>query len=142
MHLYMDSNNYSVWPRQFGPGCAVCGAASTCGTVCGNPACICMPTDNKYTDLVPDFLPAVPVPPLTGAFYIYENAGDRYPDVDETFAGVNIRINGISHEDSLTYFAILDEIIDDSDGQDTGKLRRKDDNDRICYLISPGEDEY
>jgi len=138
MLLYMDDNNYNQWPRQAGVQCGECETASICG--CGVVVCDCL-SNNNFVDLTPDFLDAIPTPPLTGAFYVYDNYGDIFPTDPALFAGVNIRVNGMTPDDALTYFQRLDEMVDDSNGVLDGKIRWQD-NDRIVYMLATDETQY
>ncbi|NQU77111.1 type II secretion system protein [Candidatus Falkowbacteria bacterium] len=148
MHLYMDSNNYNIWPRQgnradtcITPATCFCAVPATCA--CGaNPDCAKM-TDDYFADLVTlGYLAELPTPGLTApAAYSYLNAGDLYPnDGTGPFRGVNILVRHIDEatNEYATYLTRLDELVDGGDGRLIGKIRGNGIN-AIYYNIATHE---
>jgi len=133
LYLYVDQNNYNAWPSEFGMAC--------CTAVPPAFTCECL-TDNTggYDDLITaSFLRAAPTSPVSGN-YIYDNDNDAFPAVWN--GGVNIILAGMTNEDNDTFFPLIDDLIDEGDGQLTGIIRRSAAANTILYLVANSRTSY
>jgi prepilin-type N-terminal cleavage/methylation domain-containing protein len=94
------------------------------------------PSINDIEELK-NFIPVEIKPSIDGASYVYDNDHDI---IGENYcAGVNIIIYNCGNF-GRKYFEMIDEMIDDSDGPDDGRIRAVPGYSSICFNIAEKED--